>query len=329
MAALIVAAVQDSPVFLDRAATIARVDELTGKAAAEGAGLVVFPEAFVPTYPDWIWRTKPWDGEATALYGRLVDQAVVVPSAATVELGRIAAAHGVYLVVGVNELAPNGGSTLYCSLLYFDPAGELVSRHRKLMPTGGERLVWGQGDGSTLGVIDTPFGRVGGLICWENYMPLARAAMYAQGVDLYLAPTWDDSDDWLVTMRHIAREGRCYVLSVNTCMRASDVPADAPGRDELYAGGDDDWMSRGNAVIVDPTGQVLAGPLCGEPGILYAEIDPARPRAERMQFDPVGHYSRPDVLRLLVDIEAKPAATLQGPLADAAPPDPDRGGPPI
>ncbi len=277
MAALIVAAVQDTPVFLDRAATLARVDELTGKAAAEGAGLVLFPEAFVPGYPDWIWRTKPWDGEATALYARLIDQAVEVPGPATDELGRIAAAHGVYLVVGVDELEPHGGSTLYCSLLYFDPTGALVLRHRKLMPTGGERLVWGQGDGSTLGAIETPFGRASGLICWENYMPLARAAVYAQGVDLYLAPTWDDSEDWLVAMRYIAREGRCYVVSVNTYQRASDVPEGVPGHDEVYSGGDEDWMSRGNAVIVDPTGTVIAGPLCGEAGILYAEIDPARP----------------------------------------------------
>jgi nitrilase len=208
--------------------------------------------------------------------------------------------------IGVNERDAHG-STLYNTQLYFGPDGAFLGKHRKLMPTGGERLVWGMGDGSTLLVLDTPFGRLGGLTCWENYMPLARAAMYAQGIEIYCAPTWDNSDVWPLSMRHIAKEGRCYVIGVNFCMRASDVPADIPGRDEIYAGADD-WMSRGNSIIVDPDGQVLAGPLVEEEGILVAELDVAKAHASRRQFDAVGHYNRPDVFRLHVDTRAKTAA---------------------
>ena len=162
-----------------------------------------------------------------------------------------------YLAIPVNE---RDGGTVYNTLLYFGPDGALLGKHRKLVATGGERLAWGMGDGSTLPVFDTPFGRLGGLICWENYMPLARVAMYEQGVDILLAPTWDNSDVWVASMRHIAKEGRCYVLGITSCLRGSDVPADIPGRDEIY-GGDDDWMSRGNTVIVDPYGDILAGPI--------------------------------------------------------------------
>ncbi len=188
-----VAAVQAAPVLLDRDATIARVVTLAGKAAAQGARLIVFPEAFVPGYPDWVWRTRPWDAHACALYARLLDQALVAGSPAMDTLAQAAAQLGAWLSVGVSE-RDEAGSTLYNTLLHFAPDGKLAARHRKLMPTGGERLVWGMGDGSTLDVIDTGFGRLGGLICWENYMPLARAALYARGIDIYLAPTWDNSD---------------------------------------------------------------------------------------------------------------------------------------
>jgi nitrilase len=186
----------------------------------------------------------------------------------------------------------------------------LLGKHRKLMPTGGERLVWGMGDGSTLLVVDTPFGRLGGLTCWENYMPLARAAMYAQGIEIYLAPTWDNDDVWPLSMRHIAKEGRCYVIGVNFCMRGSDVPVDIPGRDEIY-GGADDWLSRGNSMIVAPGGEVLAGPLVEEEGILVAELDVTKAQVSRRQFDAVGHYNRPDVFRLTVDTREKRAADFE------------------
>jgi len=306
MERVIAAAIQTSPVFLDRQATVEKACGLIDKAASEGAGLIVFPETFVPTYPDWVWRTQPWnDGEAQ-WYARLFDQSVVVPGLETEVLGEAARAAKAYVSIGVNERDANG-STLYNTQLYFGPDGAFLGKHRKLMPTGGERLVWGMGDGSTLPVFDTPFGRLGGLTCWENYMPLARAAMYAQGIEVYLAPTWDNSDVWPVSMRHIAKEGRCYVIGVNFCLRASDVPADIPGRDEIYAGADD-WLSKGNSIIVDPEGEILAGPLVGEEGILTAEIDVAKAQKARRQFDAVGHYNRPDVFRLHVDTRPKPAA---------------------
>lgn len=290
----IVAAVQAAPVFLDREATIEKVGALTKEATAAGARLVAFPEGFVPTYPDWVWRTTPWaDGE---WYARWIDQCVDVPGPACAALGEIARENEVHLAVPVNE---RDGGTVYNTLLYFAPDGALLGKHRKLVATGGERLAWGMGDGSTLPVFDTPFGRLGGLICWENYMPLARAAMYEQGVDILLAPTWDNSDVWVASMRHIAKEGRCYVLGITSCLRGSDVPADIPGRDEIY-GGDDDWMSRGNTVIVDPYGEILAGPLSETEGILYAEVDVAKVRQSRRQFDVVGHYARPDVFTLSV-----------------------------
>ena len=294
-----VAAVQAAPVLLDRDATIGKVVALAEQAAAGGARLVVFPEAFVPGYPDWVWRTRPWDATATALYARLFEQAVVVGSPATDVLAGTARRLGIWLSAGVSE-RDEAGSTLYNALLHFAPDGTLAARHRKLMPTGGERLVWGMGDGSTLTVTDTGFGRLGGLICWENYMPLARAALYAQGVDIYLAPTWDNSDVWVPTLRHIAKEGRTYVIGVTSCIRATDLPAGLPGRAELY-GGAEDWLSRGNTAIIGPGGEVLAGPLTGEEGIVCAEIDAGAARASRQQFDPVGHYSRPDVFRLHVD----------------------------
>jgi nitrilase len=283
----VVAAVQATPVFLDRDATVEKTCALVKEAAGHGASLVVFPETFVPTYPDWVWRAAAWrDGRYVS---RLYDQSVAVPSAATERLGAAAAESGVYAAVGVNEVE---GGTLYNTLLYFAPDGSLAGRHRKLMPTGGERTVWGMGDGSTLGVVDTPFGVVGGLICWENYMPLARAAMYAQGVDIYLAPTWDNSDVWLATLRHIAKEGRVYVVGVAPVLRGSDVPSDLRG--DLY-------------------GEVLAGPVVEREEILYAEVDATRARASRQQFDPVGHYSRPDVFRLTVDRSARRPVTFDPP----------------
>ena len=302
-----VAAVQAAPVLLDRDETIGKVVALTEKAAAEGARLVAFPEAFVPGYPDWVWRTRPWDADATALYARLFDQAVIVGSPATEVLAETARRLGIWLSVGVNE-RDDKDSTIYNTLLHFAPDGSLAARHRKLMPTGGERLVWGMGDGSTLKVVDSGFGRLGGLICWENYMPLARAALYAQGIDVYLAPTWDNSEVWVPTLRHIAKEGRTYVVGITSCLRAGDLPADLPGRAALY-GDADDWLSRGNSAIIDPEGEILAGPLIGEEGVLYAEIDAGRARSGRQQFDPVGHYSRPDIFRLCVDTSPRPAVT--------------------
>jgi nitrilase len=289
----LVAAVQAAPVFLDREATVAKACSLIAEAGAHGASLAVFPEAFVAGYPDWVWRTPAWqDGKFAR---RLAASAVQVPSAATDQLAKAAAEAGCYVAIGVNEL---DGGTLYNTLLYFTADGTLAGRHRKLMPTGGERTIWGAGDGSTLDVVETPFGTVGGLICWENYMPLARAAMYARGVDIYLAPTWDNSDTWIATLRHIAKEGRVYVIGVAPLLHGGDVPAELRG--ELYQA-DGDWMSRGQSAIVAPGGELLAGPVTERAEILYARTDLAEVQASRREFDPVGHYARPDVFSLIVD----------------------------
>ena len=292
----LVAAVQATPVFLDRDATTEKACALVKEAAAAGAELIVFPEAFIPTYPDWVWRLPAWsDGRFT---DRLRDQAVDLPGPVTARLGEAAREAGAYLAIGVNE---RDGGTLYNTLLYLAPDGSIAGRHRKLLATGGERTIWGNGDGSTLDVVHTPFGTVGGLICWENYMPLARAAMYAQGIDVYLAPTWDNSDAWLATLQHIAKEGRVYVLGVTPVLRGSDVPEQLRG-DTYHP---EDWMSRGNTTVVGPDGTILAGPLIGEEGILYADIDLNRIRQQRHEFDVAGHYARPDLFTLHVNTRAQ------------------------
>ena len=302
--AVTVACVQAEPVILDREATLDRLEQLAAEAAGNGAELIVFPETFLPTYPDWVWRAPAWGEAFEALTARLRDQAVEVPSPATQQIGKAVKASKAWVSVGINEREPDGGGTLYNTQLMFAPDGSIAGKHRKLMPTGGERLVWGFGDGSDLEVYDTPFGRVGGLICWENLMPLARVAMYDKGVDIWTAPTWDNGENWVANLRHIAREGRCYVIGVTTLLRGSDIPDDVPGR-ELW-GGADDVANDGWSAIVDPDGQILAGPLVGEEGILYAEVHADHARAERYKFDAVGHYSRPDVFRLVVNEEPKP-----------------------
>lgn len=296
-----VAAVQAAPVFLDRDATIDKAIDLIGAAAASGARLIAFPEAFVPTYPDWTWRSAPGSEMAMRWYERLFDQAVTIPGPSLDRLAEAAREAQAYVAIGVNE---RDGGTLYNTVLWLDPEGHTVLRHRKMMPTGAERLVWGTGDGSTLTVLDSSIGRLGGLICWENYMPLARYALYAQNIDVYVALTWDNSDVWVPTLRHIAKEGRCYVVGVNYCLRGSDVPADLEWRDKLY-GGDDDWLARGNSCVVGPEGDLLAGPLIGEEGIVLVDIDVSAARTSRRLFDPVGHYARPDIFRLDVDRRSK------------------------
>ena len=299
-----VAAVQAAPVFLDRDATVEKACALVDEAARQGASLVVFPESFVPTYPDWIWRLTPWELRAGALYARLLDQSVVVGGEATELLADAARRNGCYVSIGVNEREPRA-STLYDTQLLFDPDGEVASRHRKLTSTGAEGLVWALGDGASLAGVDTPFGRLGGLTAWENYMPLARSALYAQAIDIYLAPTWDSSDVWTATLRHIAKEGRVYVIGVNSCIRASEVPADVPFHDELYADADG-WLATGNSAIVGPEGEVLAGPVAEKERILYADVDAEQARASRHQFDSLGHNARPDVFRLDVDFANRP-----------------------
>ena len=295
-----VACVQAEPVVVDRDATIDRLAALTAEAAGEGAELVVFPETFVSVYPSSVWAKAlaGWgDPRATAAFALLADSGVEVPGPAADRLGEIAREHSVWLVVGVNELDPGHNATVYNSLLYFDPEGALALKHRKLVPTNHERLVWGQGDGEGLRAIQTPLGRIGGLICWENYMPLARFALYESGVEIYLAPTADDSDEWQATLVHIARESRAFVVAPCHFQRASAYPSDFPLRELVEA---HDAIGRGGSAILAPDGSYLARPLYGEEGILYADLDPSRLRGERQRFDPAGHYHRPDVLRLSV-----------------------------
>lgn len=273
------------------------------------ADLVVFPEVFVPGTPIWIDSVPIWDGDEQ-WFAMLSEQAVVIPSEATNRLAAAARDAGVYLVIGVDEREPTGG-TIYNTVLYFDPDGSLLGKHRKLMPTGSERTVWGMGDGSTLETYPTPLGRIGGLTCWENYMPLARFYLYSQGVDVWIAPTLAGGDGWVATMQHIAREGRCYVIGVNPCLRVDQIPADFPDRDRVWRTDPDDpeWVEAGNTVIVGPNGQVLAGPARHAETILTAELDLARVRSARRLFDPVGHYHRPDVFRLAVDTAPRPVVT--------------------
>ena len=290
-----VAAVQASYVLMNREATTSKVEELVRAAADQGARLIVFPEVFVPGTPIWIDSVPIWDGDE-AWFAQLVDQAVVVPGPTTERIGAAAKDAGAYVVIGVDEREPHG-TTIFNTLLYFGPDGSLVGRHRKLMPTGSERTVWGMGDGSTLNVVATELGRVGGLICWENYMPLARFSLYESGVEIYIASTADDSDAWQATLVHIARESRAFVVAPCHFQRASSYPEDFPLRDELEGS---DIIGRGGSAILGPDGAYLAGPLYDREGILYAELDPTRLAEERQRFDPAGHYHRPDVFSLSV-----------------------------
>ena len=300
-----VAAVQAAYVLMDQDATLAKAIDLLGQAAAQGARIVVFPEAFIPGTPFWIDSQRIWRGDEQ-WFALLVDNSVVVPGPVTEALGAAAAEHGCYVVIGVNEREPHG-STIYNTTLYLGPDGALLGKHRKLMPTGSERTVWGMGDGSTLEVVDTPYGRLGGLICWENYMPLARFHQYAQGVQIWAAPTLAGGDAWIATMRHIAREGRCYVIGVNPCLHVDQIPLDFPDRDLVWPAEDGEWVEEGNSVIVSPSGEILAGPARQCETILLAQVDLSAVHAARRLFDPVGHYNRPDVFRLTVDTSARPA----------------------
>ena len=292
-----VAAVQATPVWLDRAGTMDVVAEHVAAAGADGADLVVFPESFVPGYPDWLWRHKPWSD--ADWYARFADQAVDVHGGHLDDVCAAAAGAGTWVALGITERNETG--TLYNAVVYIDDTGAIAGLHRKLVPTGAERLVWANGQGPMLTVVDVGDVRVGCLICWENYMPLARAALYAKGIDVLLAPTWDNSDEWVPTLRHIAKEGQVFVVGVTAFLTGSHVPRDLPGADEVY-GGDDDWMSKGNTTVVAPGGGILDGPLVGSAGVVTADLELDRIAAGRRAFDPSGHYSRPDVLHLTVDV---------------------------
>jgi nitrilase len=300
------AVVQSAPVAFDRDRTLEKVRTLAAEAAETGAQLVVFPEAFVSGYPRDLDFGAPVGSrtpEGREWFRRYWDSAVDVPGPAVDALAEAARRAAAYLVIGVVE---RDGGTLYCSVLFFAPDGGLLGKHRKLMPTAAERLIWGFGDGSTMPVFDTSIGRLGAVICWENYMPLLRMHMYANGVQLYCAPTADGRETWLSTVRHIALEGRCFVLSCNQFARRCDYPADYPA-----VPGDDPQavMSRGGSCIVDPLGRILAGPTWDGPCILTAELDLDEIARGKFDFDVTGHYSRPDVFRLVVNQAPTPPVT--------------------
>lgn len=302
-----VAVVQAGSVLFDTPATLDKLRRFAADAAAQGAQLAVFPEAFVGGYPkgiDFGTRVGSRTAEGRDWFRRYYEAAITVPGSQTTLIGEVARELALYLVVGVIE---RDGGTLYCSVLFFDDTGALFAKHRKLMPTAMERLIWGQGDGSTLPVLDTPLGRIGAVICWENYMPLLRTAMYAQGIELYCAPTVDDRDSWAASMRHIAFEGRCFVLSAVQYLVRGDCPADFV---PVEGNASDTVLIRGGSVIVGPLGDVRAGPLYGAEGVLIADLDLADLPRAKFDFDSVGHYARPDVFQLAVDTRAKPSVRL-------------------
>jgi nitrilase len=302
-----VAAVQASPIFLDRAATVEKACGLIADAARAGARLIVFPEAFIPAYPDWVWLPLPPGESGTAhneLYAELLEQAVTIPGETTERLGEAAREAGAYIVIGVNErnVEASGGS-LYNTLLYIGPDGTILGKHRKLVPTAGERLIWTPGDGGTLAVYDTPFGRLSGLICWENYMPLARYALYAWGTQIYVAATWDCSDVWLSTLRHIAKEGRMFVIGCCTAMRNADIPDRLSIKQPFYAD-PEEWVNLGNSAILGPSGDFLVGPVSKKEEILYADLNLRELRTAKRLLDVAGHYARPDIFGFTVNTGA-------------------------
>lgn len=298
-----IAIIQEAPSVLDKPGSIEKAVESIYSAAKEGAELIVFPEAFIPGYPAWIWRLRPggdW-GICEQLHERLFKNSIDLSSDDLNPILEAAKEAGVTVVIGVNERdSANSQATLYNSALIIDHQGKVVNHHRKLMPTNPERMVWGTGDGHGLNVIDSPVGKIGNLICWENYMPLARYALYSQGVEVYMAPTYDSGEGWIGTMQHIAREGKCWVLCCGVALERSDLPADFPDLDRLYPE-DEGWINPGDSLVVAPSGEIIAGPLRQEKGRLIVDIDIEKAALSKRALDVAGHYSRPDVFNLQVD----------------------------
>jgi nitrilase len=301
-----VAAVQAAPVLFDRQATVEKSIQLIHETANQKAQMVLFPEAFIPAYPRGLsfgMVVGSRSHEGREIWQRYWDNAVDIPGPATEALGEAVRETGIYLAMGVIERDTQfSGGTLYCTLLYFGPDGQIHGKHRKLKPTGAERLIWGEGDGSTLTVLPTELGNIGGLICWENYMPLARMAMYSKGVELYLAPTADQRDTWQATMRHIACEGRCFVLGCNQYVTKYMYPTDLQNHPEMIER--PEVICRGGSVIISPLGKVIAGPLYDKESILFADLDMSEIVRAKVDFDVVGHYARSDVFQLTVNEQA-------------------------
>jgi nitrilase len=296
-----IAAAQLTPVFLNKEKTLEKACAAISEAGKHGAKLIVFPEAFISGYPDWVWLIPNSKGaELNSLYVRLHESAVSFGDDSTEKLCKAAKAAGINVVMGMNERNfERSGASLYNSLLFINDEGEILGTHRKLMPTGGERLIHSQGNGSTLKSYDTSAGKIAGLICWENFMPLARTAIYETGAQILAAPTWDKSPNWLQSMQHVSREGGLFVVSTCMALKIDDIPDEFDFR-KLYPEGRE-WINTGNSCIISPKGQILAGPLDSEEGILYAEINMNEIIEAKRSLDVVGHYSRPDVFNFSIN----------------------------
>jgi len=313
-----IAAIQAAPVYMDREATVEKSCKLIADAAKNGARLAVFTESFIPTYPDWIWNVPAGKLSLNQqLYGELLEQSVIIPSPAIDRLCQAVRDAGIYVVIGINErnIDASGGS-LFNTLIYIDPTGNLLGRHQKLVPTAPERTIWAYGDPSTLAVYDTDLGKISGLICHENYMPLVRYSLYAQGVEIYFAPTYDESEAWQSTLRHIGREGRVYVVGCGMVLKKEDVLAHSPQLQPYYETVGE-WINTGNSMIAGPSGEILAGPLNKEEGILYADVDLKMSRGMRWNLDVAGHYARPDAFHLTVLKVPTPILSIRKDILDS------------
>ena len=297
-----VAIIQEAPV-LNRAATIEKAVVAVSEAAGNDAELIIFPEAYIPGYPVWIWRLRPGSDMRIIeeLHEKLYENAVNLANDDLAPLREAANKHNVTVVCGIDEREENASrTTLYNTVVIIGPDGDLLNRHRKVMPTNAERMVWGFGDAIGLKVVETPSGRLGTLICWENYMPQARLSIYAQGVEIYIAPTFDDGDLWVASMQHIAREGRCWVIGSGFALHTNDIPDNFPRKETVFPDSSE-WINPGDSVIVAPGGSIITGPLRNEYGLLYADIDTQQVIASRRTLDVAGHYARPDIFCLHVN----------------------------
>jgi len=309
-----IAIIQKAPAVLNKEKTLTIAVDAIAEAAAAGAKLVVFSESFIAGYPAWIWRLRPgadW-GLNEEIHKRFLKNSVDLDSDDLSPLYQAAQKHKMTVVCGLNERDNQlSQATLFNTVVVIGPDGKLLNRHRKLMPTNPERMVWGMGDATGLKTVDSPVGRLGSLICWENYMPLARYALYSQGVEVYIAPTYDSGDNWIGTLQHISREGRCWVVGCGNLLRGSDIPADFPDRSKLYPN-DDEWVNSGDSVVIAPGGEIVAGPLHQQDGILYCDIDLDRAAEAKRALDVVGHYSRPDIFSLNINTKPQSPVKFEG-----------------
>lgn len=293
--------VQSSPVFMDLDATIDKACKLLDQAAQKGVHVAIFPEAFIPGYPDWIWQVPSIEMALhQELYALLLSQAVTLDSPYTKRLCEAAEKAGIYVVIGINEKNSDKSSgSINNTLLFINPKGEIFGKHQKLIPTIAERTVWAYGDARTVDTYTTKLCQMGGLICWENYMPLVRTALYEKGIELYAAPTYDEGETWNASMRHIAKEGRCYVASCCMVLKKEDILAKIPKLAPYYEKVGE-WVNKGNSLIADPDGKIIAEPLNAEEGILLATANMRALHASKWNLDVVGHYARPDAFELLI-----------------------------